>query len=219
LRSDYADLAATMVNGGNSVLELSRSFLESVCFTILKDRGKDPSSDKTGPLVRETLAALGLQNTRGASKFDKILSAYNGLTDALNDARNEVGSAAHGKDGFLDALSDNQRRVYVLAADSVIHLLLAALDGQAPDLRYTREPYKRFQHHNSVIDATVYCSASVEGEGSETMICVAFQVGELDLVEVNVSPSEFLFAHDRDAYVELLKAAGDAPPVEDEQPS
>lgn len=216
LASDYDDLAKTLANGGNSALELSKSFLESVCLTILKDRGKEPVTDETGPLVREALAALGLQNTRGASRFDKVLSAYNKLTDALNDARNEVGSAAHGKDGFLDALSDNQRRAYVLAADSVLHLLLAALDGQSPDLRHTREPYARFGLHNGTIDSAVSCSAEVEGDGAQATICVLFQVGEVE-VQVRVAPSEYLYAHDRTAYVELLRAAEDVRWPEDQR--
>jgi hypothetical protein len=208
LRRDHDDLAATLKHSGNSALELCKAFVESVCRTILEDLNEPTSADTTGGLMRDALTALGLENTRGASKLDKVFSAYNKLAEALNDARNEEGSAAHGRDGFLDALSDNQRRVYVLVADSMLHLLLSALDGQDPDLRHTREPYSRFERFNRTIDTAVCCSSSVDGDGPGCVIRVTFEVSDLDPMDIILAPSQLLFAHDRDMYVEIHRASG-----------
>lgn len=204
LQSHYQDVAATYAGNQHSLIELTKSFVESVCVTILREHGTSvPSDAKTTWLLTAALAKLGLENTRGASQFDKVLSAYNKLADALNDARNQVGPAAHGKDGFLDSLAENHTRVYLLSADAILSLLLNALEGKEPNLQHTREPYSAFKHHNRRIDACVYCAAEVDDEGD---VVVTFATEGLEGVELRVRPSEFLFAHDRDAYIEFLNA-------------
>src|SRR5207245_2632995 len=94
-------------------------------------------------------------NTRGASKVDKLLSAHNRLTDALSEMRNENDPVAHGKDGFLETLTVNERRAFLLTADTILALLLSAYAGTEPDLQYTREPYDRFAHLHKRVDRTI----------------------------------------------------------------
>ena len=57
-------------------------------------RLREPS---TTELLVTTLDRLGLRNTRGASKFDRVLSAHNKLADALNDCRNETARSRTGR--------------------------------------------------------------------------------------------------------------------------
>lgn len=217
LASHYEDLASTFEGSQNSVIELTKSFLESVCTTILRDEGirTDPNA-KTTQLLKVASTAVGLVHTRGASRFDKVLSSYFRLTDDINDLRNNEGTVAHGKDGFLDALCENHLRILVLTADAVVALLLGSLDGVEPNLLHSRRPFGTFEHFNRRIDAATSCVAEViEPEaggdangGIGQVVVLEFTTPELqDGVSLVLRPSELLFSHDRDAYIEILNTA------------
>jgi hypothetical protein len=206
LQSHYADLAATFENNGSSLVELCKSFIETVCITLLNEMGKSPTDDtSTTKLLVVALSELGLQNTRGASAFDKVLSAYNKLSDALNELRNQEGSVAHGKDGFIDALSAHHARVYVLTADIIVSLLLSAYDGQDPSVLYTREPYGRFRHLDKKIDLSSGLEAEVDEEG---ILVVRIRGGTISKegFDLRVPASQLLYCLDRQAYVDVLEA-------------
>ena len=103
----------------------------------------------------EALKTLGLESGRGASKLGKVLSAHNKMADALIEMRNEHDPIAHGKEGFLDTLTTNECRAFLVTADTILALILAAYEGNEPDLRFTREPYERFaRFHDRVDQAT-----------------------------------------------------------------
>src|SRR5688572_25332808 len=139
LSSHYQALVDSYNGNSFTLIESIRSFIESVCLTTLGEFGK--SMQKTDPtateILVETLICLGFQNSRGTNKLDKVLSAYNRLTDALSDMRNENGPIAHGKDGFLDNITNNHMRAFLLIGDTLIGLLLSALEGKEPDLKFT----------------------------------------------------------------------------------
>jgi hypothetical protein len=58
-------------------VEHVRSYLETVCITILGDNGREPSTSfpKLTDLLVESLEVLGYANSRTGSKLDKLLSA------------------------------------------------------------------------------------------------------------------------------------------------
>jgi Abortive infection C-terminus len=70
-------------------------------------------------------------------KLDDVLTAHNKMADALTWMRNNHDPIAHGKDGFLDTLTTNECRAYLVAADTIVALLLAAYDGKEPDILST----------------------------------------------------------------------------------
>jgi hypothetical protein len=168
-----------------------------------------PSSEpSTTELLVEALRVLGLQNSRGASKLDKLLSAHNKLTDALNEMRNENDPIAHGKDGFLDALTINERRAFLLTADTILALILRAYDGKEPDLQYTREPYDRFQHLHERLDGAVTVESTIEDDQDGQEIVITLRTGNLpEGIQLRIEPSRLLYAIDRTAYVELLPSS------------
>ena len=88
----------------------------------------------TTDLLVAALDPLGLKNTRGATKLDKVLSGFNRLADAIGDMRNEAGPVAHGKDGFLDAIAADHARAFLHAGDAILGILLNAFEGKQPDL-------------------------------------------------------------------------------------
>jgi hypothetical protein len=206
----------------HGLAETAKSFIECVCITILGEYGKamPSSTPSTTELLVECLGLLGIKNTRGASKLDKVLSAHNKLADALSDMRNENGPVAHGKDGFLDALTATQLRAYLLTGDTLLAVILAALEGTEPDLLFTREPYERFAHLHARIDNSVSVECSVLEEEGPPVVLLKIETSALkDGIELRVEPSRLLYAIDRTAYLELLGASADAATIAVEAPS
>jgi hypothetical protein len=207
LSGHYQALADSFSSNSFGLIETVRSFIESVCLTILVDFGKamPNSTPTTTEMFVETLKCLGLENSRGASKLDKVLSAYNRLADGLSDMRNENGQIAHGKDGFLDSLTKNHTRAFLLAGDTILNLLLSALEGKEPELGTTREPYDRFLHLHDRIDNSFLVEANVDVEDGFPFIVVKFKRDKKsDPIEFRVEPSRLLFNIDRTAYIDLL---------------
>jgi hypothetical protein len=207
IQAHYADLASTFESNGSSLIELCKSFLEMVCITIVTELGKDlPASSRptTTEYLGCALDALGIRNQRGSSALGTILSGYNKLSNGLSDIRNQEGSVGHGKDGFIDAISERHARVYLLSTDAIIALLLQAYDGVEPSILKTREAHSRFSHHNERIDAATQVEAKVDEDG---VVELSFRAGTLeDGFDIRVPASELLYYLDRQAYVDVLDA-------------
>ena len=221
LQQHYQDLARTWEEEGSSVIELTKSFLECVCWTVLGelDASKpDTSTPTTTELLSCVLDALGLRNHRGVGPLGKVISGHNKLAEGLNELRNQDGSVAHGKDGFLDAISSRHARVYLLSADSVIALILSAYDGKGPNLITTREPPDRFRHLNERIDRGCLLNAEVDMEEGVLVVRVLAGAPAPDeAIELRVPPSELLYHLDRQAYLSVLEALREVPPTEREE--
>jgi len=210
LAKHYEEVVDAYNHNGHALVETVKSFIECVCLTILGEFGKamPSSSPSTTELLAETLQVLSLKNTRGASKFDRVLSAHSRLADALSEMRNEDCPVAHGKDGFLDTLTSNHTRAFLLTGDTLLCLLLSALEGKEPDLRFTREPYERFPHLHERIDTAVTVESTVEDEEESPMIVLTLGTPSLaEGLELRVEPSRLLYSIDRTAYLELLSAS------------
>jgi hypothetical protein len=199
-----------------------KSFIECVCITVLGEFGKTPPSDANITLLfGEALKTLGLDAGRGASKLGKLLSAHNKMAEALRDMRNEHDPVAHGKDGFLDTLTTNECRAFLVTADTILALLLAAYEGTEPDLRFTREPYERFVRFHDRVDQATSIEADVDADGDVETLVVRLRTATLpEGFEVRLEPSKLLYAVDREMYVQLLASAlGGPQPVEATAPS
>ncbi len=207
IQAHYADLASTFESNGSSLVELCKSFLEMVCITIVKELNKAlPTTSKitTTEYLGCALDALGIRSQRGSSALGTILSGYNKLAKGLSDVRNQEGSVSHGKDGFIDAISDRHARVYLLSADMIIALLLQAYDGVEPSILITRESHSRYPHYNERIDAFTQVDAKVDEDG---VVDLFFRAGTLeDGFDIRVPASELLYYLDRQAYVDVLNA-------------
>lgn len=214
LQAHYADLTATFESNGSSLLELCKSFLEMVCITILRELGaEEPALHITtrgtrkpslNEYVMAVLGQLGIRNMRGASAFDKVLSGHNIIAEALSFVRNQEGGVAHGRDGFIDTLSERHARVYLLTADTILTLILEAFDGVDPHILHTREKHDRFDHLNVRIDVGTQLDAQVDEDG---MLVLSFHTVSLeDGFELRFPASELLYYLDRPAYVDMLNA-------------
>jgi len=217
MQAHYEDLAKTFEENGSSLLELCKSFLEMVCITVVNELGGDlpvSSTPTTTELLGSALDALGLRNERGASALGRMISGYNKVADGLSAVRSQEGSVAHGKDGFLEAMSDHHSRVYLLSADTIISLILNAYEGVDPSILHTREKHIRFKHHNDKIDAGTGVSAEVDEDG---MLVLNFRAGsqrEGEGIELRTPTSELLYYLDRQAYMDVIAALRGVSPVE-----
>jgi hypothetical protein len=210
--TDYQNAINNAVEGNNhGVVEHVKSFIECLCITILTDFDKPlPSSNPMlTELLVEALRALGIHNTRGASKLDKLLSAFNKMSDVISEMRNENGPVAHGKDGFLDSIYVDHSRAFLHAGDAIVGVLLSALDGVEPNLLSTREPYERFEHLTKKIDSAVSMKSSVESDEEGYILNVKLVVSGNQEQEINlrIEPSRLLYNLDRDVFVDVLAEA------------
>ena len=209
LGSHYKALSACFSGNGYGLVEHVKSFIESVCLTIMGELSEPmPSSTpSTTELLVAALKPLGLRNTKGANKLDKVLSGFNRLSDAITEMRNETGPVAHGKDGFLDPVTADHARVFLLVGDAILGVLLNAFAGMEPDLSVTREPYESFPHLNERIDRAVSVEARVDEDGDRQVVIFSVATGPPDeAIELRVEPSRLLYGIDREAYIEVLKS-------------
>ena len=208
LSEHYDGLAICFDGNQHGLIEHIKSFIESVCVTIMGEmREPMPSSrPSTTELLVAALRPLGLRNTHGAQKLDKVLSGFNRLSDSIGEMRDEAGPVAHGKDGFLDALTADHTRAFLAVGDAILGVLLNGLDGIEPDLSVTREPYENFPHLNERIDLAVNVEARVDEDDERPVVIFSVETGH-QVIELRVEPSRLLYGIDREAYIEVLKTA------------
>ncbi|MGE4159663.1 MAG: abortive infection family protein [Planctomycetota bacterium] len=210
LAMGYESLRACHANNSHGMVEHIKSFIESVCLTIMGEYGEQMPSGtpSTTDLLVTALKPLGLQNTRGANKLDKVLSGFNKLADALSEMRDQNGPVAHGKDGFLDALTADHTRAFLCTGDAILGVLLNSLEGKQPDLNVTREPYERFKHLNKRIDRVVSVSARIDEDGGSPIVVFEVTIGlKGEVIELRIEPSKMLYGVDRSAYIEVLRSS------------
>ncbi len=209
LATHYDAVVKSYDSSAYGIIASVKSFIECVCITILGEFGKlAPSDPSTTSLLVEALKTLGLDSGRGASKLGKLLKAHNKMADALSEMRNEHDPVAHGKDGFLDTLTMNECRAFLVTADTILALLLAAHEGTEPDLRFTREPYERFARFHDRVNCAVSVEADVDTDGDVETLIVKLRTATLpEGFEIRLEPSKLLYAVDREMYVQLLASA------------
>jgi len=206
----YESLDTCFSGNTHGLVDHVKAFVESVCLTILGEfRAPKPSvQPSTTELLVAALDTLGLKNTRGATKLDRVLSGFNRLADAIGDMRNETGPVAHGKDGFLDAIAADHARAFLHTGDAILGILLNAFEGKQPDLIATREPYENFPHLNERIDRAVAVEARIDEDQDRPVVVFSVAIGPRgEAIELRVEPSRLLYGIDREAYVEVLKTA------------
>jgi len=220
--NEYYKAIESAIDGNNhGLVEHVKTFIECFCVTILSEYNSPlPSSTPTTTeLLVEALKPLGLHNSRGASKLDKVLSGFNKLSDALSEMRNESGPVAHGKDGFLDSLNNDHGRAFLCTGDAIVGVLLNAMEGEEPDLLVTREPYERFSHLGKKIDRSVSIKADVEIDKTGHMLLLSVTTaGKIDeSIKLRIEPSRLLYGIDRSAFLEVLnESPKELPEVEEE---
>jgi hypothetical protein len=210
LQQTFEALERTLAEDNDACIDSAKALVEVMCQIIvdgfhtveapLRPVQEMPSlSDWLTAAVR----ALKLGDVRD-EKFKKLVSSHHKLAGALNELRNKAGPVSHGRDGFLERLSNHHRRSAVLSADAIVNFLHQAYLDAELDLVRTREPYERFRDFNQLIDAQVGLGTEVDDDGIQYL---NFQLPGRDTLSLQVDVSRLLYLLDRDAYVEALNAA------------
>jgi len=182
-------LENSVENNPSLAFDLARSLVESVCKTILTDRGRDPGNIGFKDLLQDTYKAVRLVPESHSAKkevvesIQKILAGFENVIQGLTNLRHSEGMASHGKDAYAIQLETAQARLAAQSADVVIHYLYSAhknyqIPASAPRLRYEDNP-----EFNRYVD-----------ESNEP----------IQIFEFTYQPSEVLFNTDEDAYRSLL---------------
>ena len=210
MAASYQMLADNFDQNPHGMVEQVKAFIECVCITIIGEFKQQMPAGRptTTELLATALNPLGLQTGRGASNLGTILSGFNKIATGLEGMRNENGPVAHGRDAFLDAVTQDHARAFVHVGDAILGVLLDSLEGRQPDLTVTRQPYESFPHLNDRIDGAVSVEARVEEGSDGSMIVVMISTaGAEEAVPLRVEPSRLLYGIDRSAYVEMLRTA------------
>lgn len=220
LQQTFEELERTLEDNNDACFDSAKAIVEVVCQIILQEL--DSPSNPVRPVetlpsfgawMSAAIRALKLGDVRDTG-FQKLVSQHRKLTDALGDLRNEAGTASHGREGFLERLSANQRRAAVLSADAIVTFLHQAYLEAELDLVRTREPYERFRYLHQRIDAQVSLAADIDEDG---FLSVDVTLPTGDILSLRIEASRLLFQLDRDAYVEALNASRGAPAAVVEQ--
>jgi hypothetical protein len=218
LQQTFDALEQSFLTDNDACIDSAKCVVEVVC-QIIVDELDTPAREikpkeaapSFGVWMAAAVRALKLGDVRHTA-FRRLISEHHRLTTTLGDLRNDAGPVSHGKDGFIEKLSVYHRRAAVLSADAIVAFLHQAYRETELNLLRTREPYERFSVQNEMIDKWCsYKNAEVDDEG---LLKIRVEFPGDESLEVQATPSEFLFQFDRAAYIEALNAARSAEAIE-----
>jgi len=174
----------------NLAIDLARTLIETICKTILNDRGQpDCESSRFNDLLQQTYssiqllpdAKLALPESQAA-----LLQLAENLDVAIfsiSKLRQVEGIASHGKDAYFSTLEEVQAEFAARAADALVSFLYKS------HRRYSGNPPIRLLEYGDHPDFNEYIDTSNE---------------VVRLFDYEYKPSEVLFLVDRQAYRDLF---------------
>jgi hypothetical protein len=199
IKSQIEVIEASITTNAGMVFTHCRGVLESICRTILIDRGVtiDAADPKPNWLMSETLKVLKLtpaefdNDTKVEKGVSEVLRGMNALMNGIVDLRNSQGIGPHGKDALAAILDAEYAVICATAVDAAASLIFRLHKNQA-----ATDPMKRLRHGDHPdFDARVDARYSLRVE------------------DVPLIASKSLFVSDPDAYrqklVEYLNAPSD----------
>jgi Abortive infection C-terminus len=181
--------------------DLARALIESVCKTILGDRGF-PEAGAPGlkDLLKKTYEQVqlvpegALDRVKTVEALRRTIERLDGVVACLSELRKGEGLASHGRDAFAGPLDVIHGELAARAADAVVSFLYKAHKANWTRSRLQREEYGDHQDFNGWIDE---------------------QNERVRIFGLEYLPSEVLFFIDHEAYRNLLPefaaAGGEVP--------
>lgn len=181
--------------------DLAKALIETVCKTILRDRGQVVSDEDDLPKLfgatLEQLRVLPDAHTADRETSRSIRKAAGGLhtvVQGICELRNKQGFASHGRLAETQPLESVQAELIARSADAVVSFLYKAHRSYAvPAARPKRVQYTDNEDFNVFVDET-HPPVSILG--------------------LTYRPSEVLYNIDYEAYVEALNSHLSAEPDE-----
>lgn len=191
----------------NLAFDLARTLIETVCKTILIDRGQD-GCDKLGfkDLLQSTYRTIQLVpdekttslTSRGA--LERLVEHLDSTIQGISDLRHEEGLASHGKDAYFTPIEQVQAEFAARAADAIVSFLYKS------HRRYLGVPPTRAITYTDNPELNEYIDTNND---------------PVYIFDLRYSPSEVLFNVDLEAYRDLLAdyRQEEAPDTDSEQVS
>lgn len=170
----------------NLAFDLSRALIETVCATILKDKGIEPPQGMKS-LLAATFQQVKMQagadeNPNTLQEFANVAEGLNVAIQGLTELRHLEGLASHGKDGYKSSSTRLQAEFVARSADAIVNFLYRC-HRQFSGLEARHLVYEDYPTLNEYID-----------ELNEPV-----RIFQYELI-----PSKVLFFTDREAYREQL---------------
>ena len=169
--------------------DLARSLVESICKTILVDRGDTPEGLGFRDLLRRTYSVCQLVPDSHTAKLkvitsiQNIIEGFETVIQAFTDLRHSEGMASHGKATFAVQLENAQARLAAQSADTIVRYLYIAHKNYQTPAQVRQLRYDDNSEFNDYID-----------ENNDPV----------QIFELTYQPSEVLFNVDQDAYRNIL---------------
>ena len=193
IKKQIESLELAIQSDPGMALDLSRTLVETVCLTILKDKGYEPSKEERKELpklLKLTIKQLQLapeEHSEAGRLEESLAKMLRGLNDtivAICELRNANGFASHGKDAyFIQTLEITHTHLVARAADAISNFLFKIHRKGAQSSSSIRIRYEEQTIFNEYLDGFYEA---------------------VEIFELRYKPSEILFALDRKAYCNLL---------------
>jgi hypothetical protein len=193
IKKQIESLELAIQSDPGMALDLSRTLVETVCLTILKDKGCEPSKEEKKELpklLKQTIKQLRLapEEYAEAGKLEEsLVKMLRGLTDivvAICELRNANGFASHGKDAyFIQTLEITHVHLVARAADAISNFLFKTHRKGTQSFSSTRVRYEEQTIFNEYLDGSYEA---------------------IEIFDLRYRPSEIIFTLDREAYCNFL---------------
>ena len=174
----------------NLAVDLARTLVETICKTILNDRGQS-DCDTLGfkDLLKATYAAVQLvpdgklSSPEGQAALRNLAENLDAAILGISQLRQAEGLASHGKDAYFSPLEGVQAEFVARAADALVAYLYKS------HRRYLGTPLVRLLEYKDNPKLNEHIDSNND---------------TIAIFDLQYKPSEVLFSADRQAYLDLL---------------
>lgn len=172
------------------VFDLSKSLIETVCKTILRDRGQEADLRVDGPqLVKITarIVPLARSEHENAAAIDRssqqMISGMCAMIQGICEIRNKEPGASHGRDAYIAGLGRLHAEAVARTTDSLVSFLYLAHKKDSMARPGDRIHYDDHDEFNEYLDEM------------NDMV---------EILDLTYAPSDVLFGIDKPAYKDKL---------------
>lgn len=190
LEQKIVAIESAVLAAPNLAADLARTLVETVCKTILNDRGR-ADCEKLGfkDLLKQTYSAIQLvpdaklSSPESQAALRQLAENLDAAIFGISQLRQAEGVASHGKDAYFTPLESVQAEFAARAADALVSFLYKS------HRRYSGSPPIRLLEYKDHPNLNDYIDSSNE---------------PARVFEFEYQPSEVLFFVDRQAYLDVL---------------
>ena len=153
-------LEQSVYSNPSLAFDLAKSLIESVCKTILNDRGYAFEKNINFPtLTRTTLEQLQIlpdgysEATAVKQCLEKTLDGFLKIFTGIGELRNKEGLASHGKDAYTPMLDPLQAQLMARAADAVVNFLYKSHRNYVGPQPFRGIVYEDNEEFNQYVDS------------------------------------------------------------------